>query len=195
LTKKILILKGSPREKGNSAALADRAASGALEAGAEVESVYLHGMDIRPCDGCDLCKENGEICVIEDDMQSLYPKLQVMDALLIASPIYWFTYSAQLKLCIDRWYGLWNYNRDLFKDKPIGILLTYGDTDPYTSGAINAINTFETMFRFLHAPILGMVYGSASDPGDAEKQPTLMEQAYQLGQRLGKKQEESLPTR
>ena len=195
MTKKILILKGSPREKGNSAVLADRAASGALEAGAEVESIYLHGMDIRPCDGCDLCKENGEICVIEDDMQSLYPKLQEMDALLIASPIYWFTYSAQLKLCIDRWYGPWNYNHDLFKDKPIGILLTYGDTDPYTSGAINAIHTFETMFRFLQAPILGIIYGSVSDPGDAEKQPELMEQAYQLGKRLGKVLEESLPIR
>ena len=186
MTKKVLILKGSPREKGNSSVLADRAASGAREAGAQVESVYLHGMDIRPCDGCDLCKENGEVCVIDDDMQSLYPKLMETDALLLASPIYWFTYSAQLKLCIDRWYGLWNYKPETFKDKPIGILLTYGDTDPYTSGAINAIHTLETMFRFLRAPILGMVYGSVSDPGDAEKQPELMEQAYQLGQRLGK---------
>jgi multimeric flavodoxin WrbA len=186
MTKKVLILKGSPREKGNSAALADRAATGAREAGAEVESVYLHGLDIRPCDACDLCKENGEFCVIEDEMQSLYPKVVEADALLLASPIYWFTYSAQLKLCIDRWYGLWNIQPDIFKNKPMGILLTYGDTDLYTSGAINAIHTFESMFRFLHAPILGMVHGSVNDPGDAEKRPELMEQAYQLGQRLAK---------
>ena len=186
MAKKVLILKGSPRERGNSAALADRAATGAREAGALVESVYLHGLDIRPCDGCDLCKESGEVCVIDDDMQSLYPKLLETDGLLLASPIYWFTYSAQLKLCIDRWYGLWNSDPEIFKDKPVGILLTYGDTDPYTSGAINAIHTLETMFRFLHAPILGMVYGSVSDPGDAQKQPELMEQAYQLGQHLGK---------
>jgi multimeric flavodoxin WrbA len=186
MAKKLLILKGSPRERGNSATLADRAATGALEAGSQVESLYLHGMDIRPCDGCDLCKENGEYCVIEDDMQSIYPKLLEADALLLASPIYWFTYSAQLKLCIDRWYGLWNIQPEAFKDKPVGILLTYGDTDPYTSGAINAIHTLETMLRFLRAPILGMVYGSVSDPGDAEKHPELMEQAYQLGQRLGK---------
>ena len=91
MTRKLLILKGSPREKGNSNVLADRAAAGALEAGAEVESVYLHGLDIRPCDGCDLCKENGEFCVIDDDMQSLYPKLLEADAMLLASPIYWFT--------------------------------------------------------------------------------------------------------
>jgi len=187
MTKKILILKGSPRERGNSAALAERAAAGALEAGAQVESVYLHGLDIRACDGCDLCIEQGQYCVIEDDMQSLYPKLLEADALLLASPIYWFTYSAQLKLCIDRWYGLWNFKNDLFRGKPIGIILTYGDSDLYTSGGINAIHTFETMFRFLQAPIVGMVYGTANVPGDVEKQPELMEQAYQLGQRLGGK--------
>jgi multimeric flavodoxin WrbA len=194
LAKRVLILKGSPREKGNSATLAEQAAIGARDAGAQVESIYLHGMDIRACDGCDLCKENGEICVIDDDMQSLYPKLQEADALILATPIYWFTYSAQLKLCIDRWYGLWNLEPGIFKGKPIGILLTYGDTDPYTSGAVNAIHTLETMFRFLHAPILGMVYGSASDPGDAGKQPELMEQAYRLGQHLGEEQECPNPT-
>ena len=63
----------SPREKGNSAVLAERAAQGARDAGAVVESIYLHGMDIRPCDGCDLCSAGA--CVIPDDMQSLYPKL------------------------------------------------------------------------------------------------------------------------
>jgi len=188
MANKILILKGSPRERGNSAALAERAAAGALEAGAQVESVYLHGLDIRACDGCDLCMEQGEYCVIEDDMQSLYPKLLEADALLLASPIYWFTFSAQLKLCIDRWYGLWNFKNDLFRGKPVGIILTYGDSDLYTSGGINAIHTFETLFRFLRAPIVGMVYGTAMDPGDAEKQPDLMERAYQLGQRLSGKQ-------
>ncbi len=195
MAKKVLILKGSPRERGNSAALANRAAAGALEAGAQVESVYLHGLDIRPCDGCDLCKENGEYCVIEDDMQPLYPKLLEMDALLLASPIYWFTYSAQLKLCIDRWYGLWNFKPDLFKDKPVGIILSYGDTDPYTSGAINAIHTFETMFRFLGAPMLDVVYGSLSVQGDAEKQPELMERAYRLGLQLGKEEKVPSPAR
>jgi len=185
---KVLILKGSPRERGNSASLANQAAVGAREAGAEVESVYLHGMDIRACDGCDLCKEEGVACVIEDDMQSLYPKLQEANAILLASPIYWFMYSAQLKLCIDRWYGLWKTDKAAFKGKSVGIILTYGDSDLYTSGGINAIHTFETMFRFLQAPIAGIVYGSALDPGEAEKQPELMQAAYQLGLKLGRRQ-------
>ncbi len=75
MAKNILILKSSPRERGNSAVLADRTAAGALAAGAQVESIYLHSLDIRPCDACDLCQEPGSGCVIEDDMQPLYPKL------------------------------------------------------------------------------------------------------------------------
>jgi multimeric flavodoxin WrbA len=182
--RKVLILKGSPRERGNSAVLADRVGAGATEAGMQVESVSLQSMDIRACDGCELCKETGVFCVIEDDMQNLYPKLIEADVLVLASPIYWFTYSAQLKLCIDRWYGLWNARKDLFRGKPAGIVLTYGDTDLYTSGGINAILTFETMFRFLGMPILGWVYGSVMDPGDAEKNPELMQSAYDLGKKL-----------
>jgi multimeric flavodoxin WrbA len=185
MSKQILILKGSPREKGNSATLADRAAAGALEAGAQVESIYLHSLDIRPCDACDLCKEPGSGCVIEDDMQPLYPKLAQADAIVLASPIYWFTFSAQLKLCMDRWYAFQSSNWKELHDKPFGIILAYGDTDLYTSGGINAIHTFETMARFLHGELVGIVHGSLDDVGDAEKQPALMEQAYLLGQQLG----------
>jgi len=59
---------------------------------------------------------------------------------------------------------LWNIDHDAFRGKPVGIILTFGDTDLYTSGGINSIHTFETMFRFLRAPIAGMVYGSVKNP-------------------------------
>jgi multimeric flavodoxin WrbA len=183
MEKTVVILKGSPRKNGNSSTLAEQAAAGAREAGAQVESFNLHEMDIRPCDGCDFCVETG-MCVVKDDMQALYPKLAAASAVLLASPIYWFTYSAQLKTCIDRWYALWTAQNDVFRGRPMGVVLTYGDKDLYTSGGINAIHTFETMFRFLQADIAGWVYGSLSDPGDAQKHPELMEQAYQLGKKL-----------
>jgi multimeric flavodoxin WrbA len=179
---KILILKGSPREKGNSAILADRAAHAARDAGARVESIYLHGLDIRACDACDECK-NGQ-CIIEDDMQSVYPKVAEADAFIFASPVYWFTYSAQLKLCIDRWYGYQSSGWKEVGHKKFGIILTYGDTDLDTSGGINAIHTFETMVRYLKGEILGIVHGSLSDVGDAEKHPELLQQAYDLGKKL-----------
>ncbi len=181
---KLLILKGSPREKGNSATLADQAAAAASAAGWEVECLSLQSLDIRPCDGCDLCVETGQYCAIDDDMQSLYPKLLEAQALLLATPIYWFTFSAQLKLCIDRWYGLWMFNHHAFEGKRIGIILAYGDSDLYTSGAINAIHTFESMFHYLRAEILGTVHGSLMDVGDAEQHPGLMRAAYELGRKL-----------
>ena len=192
MSKKLLILKGSPREKGNSAVLAEHAAAGAQEAGWEVESIYLQTMDIRPCDGCDLCRDEGVYCVIEDDMQNLYPKLVEADALILASPVYWFTFSAQLKLCIDRWYGLWVNQRDMLRGRPIGIILAYGDDDLYISGGINAIHTYESICRHLGASIIGTVHGSMNDVGDAQKHPDLMEAAYELGRKIAQVEREKV---
>lgn len=180
----ILILMGSPREKGNSAVLADQIAAGAQATGASTESIYLHGMDIRPCDACDACMGTASACIIEDDMQSLYPKLAAADAIVLASPIYWFTVNAQMKLCIDRWYAFQGSHWKELIGKKVGIVLTYGDSDLYTSGGINAIHTFESMFRFLQMEIVGMVYGTLMDIDDVYKQPELMECAYKLGQKL-----------
>jgi multimeric flavodoxin WrbA len=117
-------------------------------------------------------------------MQMLYPMLDKADAIVLASPVYWFTISAQLKLCIDRWYAFESPKGSRLRGKQIGIVLVYGDTDLYTSGGINAIRTFESMFRYLGAEIVGMVYGTAMDVGDVEKQPELMERAHRLGQRI-----------
>ena len=118
-------------------------------------------------------------------MQMLYPKLRAADAIVVASPIYWFTLSAQAKLCIDRWYALEGPDGSALAGKQFGLVLTYGDVDPYTSGAINAIRTFQDMCRYIKADLAGIVYGTASDPGEIQSQPKLLERAYQLGQRLG----------
>ncbi len=183
--KHILILKGSPREKGNSSTLAEQVAAGAAASGAQVESFVLQDMNIQPCNACDACHETGDMqCVIEDDMQILYPKLRSADAIVIASPIYWFTMSAQTKLCIDRWYALEGPRGNALAGKQIGIVLTYGDSNEFTSGAINAMHAFEDMFGYIKAEIVGMVYGTAMNPGDAQKQPDLMERACKLGQEL-----------
>ena len=181
--KNLLILEGSPRKKGNSNTLAAQAAAGAVESGAQVETIYLHGLKISPCNGCDACLKTG-VCTVKDDMQALYPKITAADALLLASPIYWYTYTGQLKVCIDRWYSIWNGNHELFKNKPVGFILTFGDVDVYTSGAINAIYTFDSMFRFLEADIAGYVYGSLMDVGEAKQNNELMQKALELGKKL-----------
>ena len=178
----VLVLKSSPRLNGNSNTLAGQLESGAKEAGARVESFMLHDMDIRPCDACDECRDTG-VCVVKDDMQQIYPLLEKADAIALASPVYWFTISAQAKACIDRWYAL-SHIPGKFRGKRFGFLLTFADSDLYTSGGINAIHTFESMCRYLEAQIAGMVYGSADQIGDVKKQPELMQRAYQLGREL-----------
>ena len=70
MAKSIVILKGSPRPKGNSSVLADQTAAGAREAGAQVESFFLSDMNLHGCDGCDECQATG-VCMMKDDMQKL----------------------------------------------------------------------------------------------------------------------------
>lgn len=183
--KKIIIVMGSPRKEGNSSALAKQVAAGAEATGAQVESFYLHGMNIKPCDACDVCREdNASDCVIDDDMQILYPKLRQADAIVIASPIYWFTVSAQTKLLMDRCYALGGPEGNALAGKRVGIILTYADTDPFTSGAVNALRTFQDAFNYIGAEIKGMIYGSAWKPGEIEANEELMKRAYQLGKKL-----------
>ena len=186
MAKKIIVVLGSPRKNGNSATLARQVIAGAEASGAEVESFYLHDMDIRPCRACDACQEDiDKNCVMDDDMQILYPKVRAADVIVIASPIYWFTVSAQTKLFIDRCYALGGPQGYALEGKQIGIVLAYGDSDPYNSGAVNAIRTFQDAFNFVGAELAGMVYGSATDAGEIAENQKLMEAAYQLGERLG----------
>ena len=188
-SQKIVIVKGSPRESGNSAILAGQVAAGAEAAGAEVESFYLHGMDIRPCDACDSCQGSADMdCIIDDDMEILYPKLRETDAIVYASPIYWFTVSAQMKLFMDRCYGLGDETSEpeehVLAGKYVGIVLTYGGDDPFDSGAVNAIRTFQDTFNYIPAEIVGIVYGAALEAGEIRKEGEVMEKAYELGEKL-----------
>ncbi len=185
-TKKYLIVIGSPRKKGNSTILAQQAAEGIASQRGTAELVHLHGMDIKPCHGCDGCrKKPGAPCVIKDDMQSLYKKLIDADGLIISSPVYWFTLSAQTKLFMDRWYALGgNDGGYLLKGKPMALMLTYGDSDPFNSGAVNALRTFQDACRYLEAPVVGTVYGTAHNPGDIACNRDVMEAAFQLGQKM-----------
>ncbi|MFW6181859.1 MAG: flavodoxin family protein [Spirochaetota bacterium] len=183
--RQVLIVLGSPRERGNSASLADRVAEGVQSAGGVWERVFLHGLRISPCNACDRCQADlRRFCVIEDDMQDLYPRILRAHALLIAGPVYWFTMSAQTKLFMDRCYALLGPGGSLLEGKRIGLALAYGDTDPFTSGAVNALRAFQDAFRYTGSILAGSVYGSASEPGEIERDQQLMELARRLGRDL-----------
>ena len=182
----ILVLLSSPRKRGNSAMLAGRIAEGAAAEGASIETVHLHGMDISPCQACYACqKGDGKGCAIDDDMQSLYPRLLKADSWVIASPVYWFTMSAQAKLFMDRCFALPAYAKNPFHRKRIAIAMSYGDADPFLSGCVNALRTFQDAFRYAGAKIVGMVYGSANEAGEIASNVDLMQSAEELGRRLG----------
>jgi multimeric flavodoxin WrbA len=185
MAKKILVLLGSPRRKGNSAILADQITKGAKAAKAKVETIYLHGKTIAPCKACFACqKKNSKGCSIKDDMQDIYLKLIEADAWVIASPVYWFNMSAQTKIFMDRCFALPAYQSDPFKDKRIAIAMTYGDENPFSSGFVNALRTFQDAFRYTESNIVGMVYGSAMDAGQIQSNKKVMKEALNLGKKL-----------
>ena len=182
---KVLVLLGSPRRRGNSAALAEHIAQGAKRKGATITTVFLHGRRIQACQGCRACRRrNSKGCAIQDDMQPLYPQMLAADAWVIASPVYWFTVSAQTKLWMDRCLALPAYAKDPYAGKRIAIAMTYGGADPFDSGCVNALRTFQDAYQYAGAEIVGMVYGSANEAGEIRKDRALMRSAAELGAAL-----------
>ncbi len=125
---KIASFLGSPRKKGNTSALLDSVLKG-IQDSADVESEYffLHDMKIAPCSGCEACKREGSTgCVIKDDMEQIYAALRKADIIILATPIYWWSVTAQMKLMIDRIYGMdFKCGR-----KKVALLMTYGGELP-----------------------------------------------------------------
>ncbi|HSR11602.1 MAG TPA: flavodoxin family protein [Thermodesulfobacteriota bacterium] len=185
MAKRVLIFLGSPRKEGNSAILAGQVAEGAESAEGKIEKFFLHDMNIQPCDACEACRDRSDTnCILDDDMKEVFPKLREADVIVIAGPVYWFTVSAQTKLFMDRWYALGGPEGHAFKGKRFGIVLTYADTDPFSSGAVNALRTFQDALNYVGASVVGMVYGSAWEAGEIKKNKELLEKAFNLGKQL-----------
>ena len=103
---KVLGIYGSPRKRGNTDILLNKALEGARSAGAEVDSVYARDLDISGCLECGGCDKTGK-CVVKDDMQTIYPLLQAADVILLTSPIFFYGMSSQVKALIDRSQAMW----------------------------------------------------------------------------------------
>mgnify|MGYP001067016549 CR=1 FL=1 len=99
---KILVINSSPRKNGNSEILCDRLIEGAESKGACCEKINLREMNIGYCIGCDACRRNDGTCVIKDDMEWIFQKMLTADIVVLSTPVYFFTLSAQLKTLIDR---------------------------------------------------------------------------------------------
>lgn len=102
----VLGISGTPKRGGIADRLLDKALAGARSSGSVVEKVVLNDLSFRPCQECGGCDKTG-VCVLDDDLKPLYHKLLSADAIIVSSPIYFGTVSAQLKAMIDRLQCLW----------------------------------------------------------------------------------------
>ena len=179
--KKILILNGSPRKKGNTAALIDAFSAGAAEAGHEIIRFDLHWMQIHPCIGC--CaggKDPDSPCVQKDDMEKIYAAFREADVLCLASPLYYWSISGQLKCAFDRLFALSECNEDLKAPAIDCTLLMAGVGQGFHETAY----WYERLTADLGWTNRGMVLCSnAYHPGDIKGSEKLQE-AYRLGHSL-----------
>lgn len=107
MSKKIVILNGSPRKGGNTAALCEAFTQGAEAAGHSVTVFDLQHMNIHACLGCMKGgKDSASPCVQKDDMDKVYPAYQDADIVVLASPMYYWSFSAQLKAAFDRLFAV-----------------------------------------------------------------------------------------
>nr|MBF0223254.1 flavodoxin family protein [Desulfobulbaceae bacterium] len=101
-----IAFSGSPRKKGNSETLLAAVTQGIELEGGSVETVRICDLHIGPCIACGGCDKTGR-CVIDDDMQNIYGKIVTAKNIILASPIYFYGLSAQMKMFVDRMQALW----------------------------------------------------------------------------------------
>ena len=126
---RILVLNGSPHLDGATSDMVNAFAKGAEEAGHRVVSVNVAHRSIRGCMACEYCRKTEPgVCCQKDDMQAIYPEILSADMVVFASPIYYFTLSAQLQAAIHRTYAI-----DIPKNvKKVALIMSSGS--PYVYG-------------------------------------------------------------
>ncbi len=172
----ITVLIGSPRRNGNTALLAESFAKGARD-GNTVELLRAADYCINPCLGCNACYLNeGHACAQRDDMALIYQKLMRTDTLVIASPVYFYGVSAQLKALVDR---LHTPLRNEFHIKQLGLILVGAASLPNLFDPI--VIQYRMICEFFSLEDIGMVLvPSAREAGDVLTGDGL-KRAYELG--------------
>jgi len=187
---KILAIYGSPRREGNTSLLMQQAVAGARQAGAEVEEVVLRDLRMSPCLELYGCKKDGR-CIIRDDFQRLYDQLLACQALMLASPIFFYTVSAHTKILMDRCQSLWvkkywidqvPFGQGEIKRK--GLFISAGATGGQRlfDGTLLSIRYFFDVLdmELWHA----LLYRRLDFEGDVLRHPEYLDEAFQAGEAL-----------
>lgn len=172
--KNILILNGSPRLKGNTAMLCDAFSEGAKSAGHNVTRFDLQKMDIHCCIGCMKGgKDPASPCVQKDDMDKIYPVYKQADLVVLASPMYYWNVSAQLKAAFDRLFAVAECNADYanpVKECAL-IMAAEGDTPDNWKPALDY---YKALVGFLNWKDKGQVMaGGVLDAGAVAGKPVI----------------------
>ena len=175
---KVLVITGSPRKNGNSNTLADNFIKGAEEAGHSVVRFDSAFKNVHPCIACNKCGMNGE-CVYKDDFEFVRNNIVNADAVVFATPMYYFGISAQIKAVIDRFYAI---NGQIHVPKKAVLIMTYADTSSKEAQPI--INHYETLLNYLGWSDAGKVIASGVWTEGSVNNTQYPKQAYELGKNI-----------
>ena len=196
--KKILIILGGGRKKGNTAQLVDAFMKGAMEAGHATELISLNQLQVNGCIGCNACRY-GKPCVQKDDFNSLVPKILEADLLVFASPLYFWTISSKIKAFIERFYCIAQKDDNpplgRYEKYPVhdcALLMTSADDFFWTFEQAVSYYQF-TMVNYIGFHNKGMLL--AGGCGDTNGRPGIgktdhLMEAYEFGKRIYKSEEE-----
>jgi len=186
---KTIAFLGSPRKDGNTDLLLQEAIKGIEVSGLSVRTFRLNLMNIKPCQNCGGCEETG-VCIIDDDMNEVYHHIRSADRVILASPIFFFSLSAQSKIMIDRCQSFWCEKYLLRKPLPEGghgrkgLLLLAGGMKKEI-GIQCAEATAKAFFRTISVPehtTLG--YLGVDAKGAILEHPSALKEAFEAGRKL-----------
>lgn len=186
---KILGINGSPRIGGNTDILLDKVLEGARSEGAETEKIILNRLKFSPCQECEDMRGDGE-CIIKDDMHEIYKKIRDADAVVLASPIFFGSLSAQTKMMIDRFQCLWRLryilNKDTGYNKKKGVFISVEGSDRKDFFA-NAKAVVKNLFATIGAEYAEELFCSKVDQkASILKRTGCLEKAFELGMKLAR---------
>jgi multimeric flavodoxin WrbA len=179
VSKKIVILNGSPRRKGNTSTLVREFTKGAESAGNMVTEFFLDSMDIHGCKGC-FGGHSGKACpcVQKDDMAQIYPAVKDCDVIVLATPLYYWNMSGQIRTAVDRLFALEEGDGNLLRGHGRSCALLMAAEG---NGFEDVVLYFDHLMEHLQWKNLGHVLaGGNGDVGDIEGKAEL-QQAYELG--------------
>lgn len=187
---KVLGIMGSPRIKGNTDLLLDETLKGVQSQGTEVEKLIVGALNITPCREYYGCLKDGN-CVIRDDMDDIYPKLTEADGVVVASPIFFYGVSGQIKVLIDRCQALWArkyvLKQDLHDSVRKGVFIGVGATrgEKLFDGTILTVKYFFKAIGVRYVDAL-LVRG-VDKRGEIKEHPTALSDAFELGRRMAQR--------